>query len=152
MKKKFLLSAIVSILICLCLMGGATFALFTDKAEINVAITAGDVDIDAKVVGIKTYTETTLIDEGATEADFENGGLASLNGNTVTVARMTPMDKVVVTILLENHSNVNIKYRTTFTDVTVLGAEDVALFPALKFATQEEGQGVVSICNSTSTN
>ena len=41
MKKKALLSAILSLAICLCLIVGSTYALFTSTSELNVEVSSG---------------------------------------------------------------------------------------------------------------
>ena len=49
MKKKVLLSSILTIALCLSLIGGSTFALFTNQAEVGVVITAGEIDMTADI-------------------------------------------------------------------------------------------------------
>ena len=56
MKKKVLLSAVVTIALCLCLIAGSTFALFTSKSETNIAVTAGNVDVTASVKDFMLYS------------------------------------------------------------------------------------------------
>ncbi|MBO5223092.1 MAG: hypothetical protein J6C23_01075 [Clostridia bacterium] len=128
MKKKLLFSAIISILMCLCLMGGATFALFTDKAEVNVAITAGKVDITAEVDGdLKLYSMDRYMGDGVME--FENLGYATLTDkNKITLVNITPGDKVEFNIALGNNSNVKTKVRT----VIVETGADTGLLSGLK--------------------
>lgn len=139
-KSRLLMGAVVSILMCLCLMGGATFALFTDKAEVNVAITAGKVDVEAKITDFTTYSR----DVEQAKGTFENGGVAVLNGNTLTIDRMTPMDKIVVGLEFLNYSNVSIKYATSVNDITVLEDGEVALFDALTFSIEDENGNLVN--------
>ena len=55
--KKIILSAALSIVMCLSLIAGATFALFTSETAINVAVTAGNVELVATVENI-SYTST----------------------------------------------------------------------------------------------
>ena len=56
MKKKILLSSIVTIALCLCMIAGSTFALFTDDATNNVAVTSGTVDITATLGDLQLYS------------------------------------------------------------------------------------------------
>ena len=64
MKKKALLSAVLSLAICLCLIAGATYALFTDTTNFNIAITSGDVEIEAYATINAVYSA-----KGAAAAD-----------------------------------------------------------------------------------
>ena len=49
MKKKVLLSSIATIALCLCLIAGSTFALFTSQDNVNIAVTAGEVEMVAGI-------------------------------------------------------------------------------------------------------
>lgn len=137
MKKKVLMSSIVTIVLCLTLIAGSTFALFTDKNEINIAVTSGEVDLTAKLDGltissVRPATEVeknaaiegklTLIKdeynglyvyEEKANGVFANSGTAKLNdaGNTLELDRVTPGDKVEFDIVGTNESNVTIQYR-----------------------------------------
>ena len=129
MKKKVLLSSIVTIVLCLCLIAGSTFALFTDKTEFNIAVTSGDVEIKASAnvsaiysaVGVnEAYNgpKELLRDENGAfytheeqEKTFLNGGTATVKDGTVVINRITPGDKVDIDININNKSNVAISYR-----------------------------------------
>ena len=69
MKKKVLMSSIVTIVLCLTLIAGSTFALFTDKNEINIAVTSGEVDLTAKLSGltISSVRPATEVEKAAAE-------------------------------------------------------------------------------------
>ena len=125
MKKKVLLSSIATIALCLCLIAGSTFALFTSQSEVNIAVTAGKVDVEANIADLTLYsvkanpTSGTVIDEYGYKYDYEkqnsvfaNGGTATLVGNELTLDKVTPGDKVTFTIEIENTSDVATKYRT----------------------------------------
>ena len=124
MKKKVLFTSILTIVLCLCLISGASFALFTSKSEFNIAVTAAKVKMLASVNNLKLYsveatTGGSIIDErGGTyeyveRADdkFFNGGSATLNGSTITLDKVTPGDKIAFGLKGTNESNVTIKYR-----------------------------------------
>ena len=141
MKKKVLLSSIATIALCLCLIAGSTFALFTDTTDFNVAVTAGDIEIIAtseitavysaeKYVQGQEYDEF-LIDEFGnyyyheeqtasyvkdtdgviTKGVFSNGGDVKFDNGKLTFSRITPGDRVDVTINVENNSDVAFVYR-----------------------------------------
>ena len=133
MKKKVLMSSIVTIVLCLTLIAGSTFALFTDKNEINIAVTSGEVDLTAKLDGLTIYSvrPATVAEKNAgsnliedefgglyvyedhADGIFANGGTAELNaeGNTLALNRVTPGDKVEFDIVGTNESDVTIQYR-----------------------------------------
>lgn len=110
MKKTFFAS-ILTITLCLCLISGATFALFTSESKTNITIQSGTVKVVSEVDKIELYS----LDKLQTET-FENGGTASLVDNKINLQYMTPGDKVVAHIKVNNESNVKIKYRIYISD------------------------------------
>ena len=156
-KKKILLSAVLTIVLCLSLIAGTTFALFTSESKVNIAVTSGTVDIVATIGdSYQLYSATDVnpydadptadnydvagtIDEGPHAATyyykplesattFTNGGTAELAGSTLTLTNITPGDKVDLTINIKNNSNVSIKYRTR---VDATASTSTELFEAL---------------------
>jgi predicted ribosomally synthesized peptide with SipW-like signal peptide len=123
MKKKILLSSILTIALCLYLMAGATFALFTAEDKVSVAVTAAKVELNAFVddESIKLYSIDKYMGDGV--KTFQNGGTASVNANgELVLERFTPGDKVTFDIVLENNSNIQIQYRV---DGSVDGSRDL---------------------------
>jgi predicted ribosomally synthesized peptide with SipW-like signal peptide len=111
MKKrtKSLLAAFCTMALCGCLIAGSTYALFTDTAEVNIAVTSGKVDVEANVQNgtLKTYSASTTdtdnvkipfvtkdVDLGPYSADYyyvqtnkdttDNGGTFT-NGGTASL-------------------------------------------------------------------
>lgn len=138
MKKKTLISSILTIVLCFSLIAGSTFALFTDETNFNIAVTAGNVDVEAYATIAGVYSakgvaegETAktgfLIDENnkhyfhdkqADNETFSNGGTAVLTGvnkKDLTISRLTPGDRVDLKINVTNKSNVAIVYRYIIT-------------------------------------
>lgn len=129
MKKKILLSSIVTIAICFCLIVGSTYALFTSESEMNIAITSGNVELKASINEYELWSvrpseagdpfETVdengngYVYEQQQNGTFANGGTAALNneGNELTLSKITPGDKVVINIASVNTSDVIIKAR-----------------------------------------
>lgn len=126
MKRRIITSSILAILVCLCIIAGATFALFTDKTEFNIAVTSGDVEIYASASinalysakGADAADDEYLVDENGNtythekqETYFLNGGKATLNGANLVIERLTPGDRVDVDINVDNTSDVAIQYR-----------------------------------------
>ena len=123
MKKKVLLSSIATNALCLCLIAGSTFALFTSKTDVNIAVTAGEVDVFASLTNLKLYSVTpdddgVIADENGKFYSYEeqsgkflNEGTAVINGGTLTLDRVTPGDKVSFNVAVDNNSDVAIAHR-----------------------------------------
>ena len=108
MKKKILLTSILSVVMCLSLIVGATLALFGSESKKNIAVTSGKVEVEANIVGITTYSKgvATAGLEGGENGVFENGGTAEVVGDTIDIEGMSPGDKVVAEIQINNTSNI----------------------------------------------
>lgn len=135
MKRNVVVSALLAIMLCVSLIAGATFALFTSESKTNVAVTSGKVDVVATMNGLTLYSPTSIDQSGnvvdsanaATATMFANGGTATADANTITLTNITPGDKVTFNIDVKNNSNVTVKYRT------ILACEsDDGLFAGLK--------------------
>ena len=120
MKKKALLSSILTIALCLSMIAGSSFALFTSKSDVNVAVTSGKVDV------VATATAPEL---GTTLSANLDETRATINedSNVITLDKFVPGDYVTFNINITNNSDVTIKYRTVFTVV-----EDNGLWNGLK--------------------
>ena len=123
MKKKVLLTSILSIACCASLITGATFALFTSESNVNIAVTSGKVDVKATIdkTSLETYSGKWNAETGAYDSvkqtekgAFVNGGTAVIEGSTLTLDKMTPMDKATFKIDITNNSNVAFKQRISF--------------------------------------
>ena len=110
MKKKALITSILSIVMCLCLMTGATFALFTSTSTVNVAVTSGTVGVVATV----TNTET-----GTTLGGDAYGTITDNGNGTYALNYMVAGDWAKFTIEVNNNSTVDVQYRI----VTALSGE-----------------------------
>ncbi len=117
MKKKLLITSILSIVMCLSLAFGATFALFTSESTVNVAVTSGKVKVVAQV---QDTMKKTLYDTDWTAFTYsavlntEGTVTVGADGN-VTLTKMLPGDAVKFNIKVFNESNVTVKYRTSLT-------------------------------------
>lgn len=102
MKKKILLSSALVILVCLSLIAGATFALFTSGDTVSMVVGSATVNVTAEM------SEPSLSSFGraCSNGTFENLGTATVTGNKLDIVNMTPGDKVTFTITLTNHSNI----------------------------------------------
>lgn len=127
--RKVILPSIATILLCLCLIVGSTFALFTSTSKIDITVLSGSVDMSASVDDFSIWSaeataakgdDTDVIDENnhrygfvdkTQQGTFVNGGTASIANSILTIDRIAPGDKVAFTILGENESNITIQYR-----------------------------------------
>ena len=147
MKKKVLLSSILTIALCVCLIAGSTYALFTDEAPVSISVTAGKVDVDANITddSLKAWslneTKPTGLDQyfaNGGDVDENNDVWVDTDGN-LQIIRMTPGDKVEFTIDVTNSSDVAIQYKLgavsalpeAETDAEGNALPQVDLFPAL---------------------
>lgn len=118
-KKNIVFSSLLGIVMCLCLIVGGTFAMFTSNAQVNIAVTSGKVDVKAVVSDLQLYSPASLATDGtvvnadnaATATNFVNGGTATLNGNTLTLNGLSAGDKVKFKITLTSESNIKTLYR-----------------------------------------
>lgn len=116
-KKGILVGAIATIALCVSIVAGATFALFTSETGTNVAVKSGTVNVTATIKdGITATHGVWSEEEGAyivTPGLF--AGTAKLDNEkkqTLTLENIVPTDKVSFTIAVKNDSTVPIKYRT----------------------------------------
>lgn len=139
MKKKALVSSILTIALCFSLIGGSTFALFTSRSEINIAATAGTVDVQASV--------ENLMIKDLNEADYARGVAAgetvgfessanpdtrtitftesAEDGTQLTLTNIVPGDSMKFDVNVHNNSAVSVSYR-------IVIKADGELFNALK--------------------
>ncbi len=121
-KSKLLMTSLATIAMSASLAVGGTYALFTDKADVNIAISSGTVDVTATVENAKVYSGVWNNTLGDYES-VEQGNLTFLNdvdgtpsveftSNSLTIEKMTPMDKVTFDIRIQNASTVLASYQT----------------------------------------
>lgn len=127
MKIKALLSSILVMALCLTVIAGSTFALFTDSKELNIAVTSGNVEVDASFSLVKTYSavkadsaatkylvdeyKNTYKHEAQEDYKFSNGGNAKIEDGKLVIDKITPGDKVEAKINVKNVGNVAMIYR-----------------------------------------
>ena len=112
MKKKILLSSILTIVLCISLITGSTFALFTSESKVNVAVSSGKVEMVANIENLQTWSlEDDLEKEGRLDGSFTQGGSVTFNGNVLSINKIIPGDKVSFKLTGTNNSNVSILHR-----------------------------------------
>ena len=134
MKKKTLLTTLLTIAMCLCLSVGATFALFTDEAKVNVAVTSGTVDVNATAIATQTGS-----DLGTANANFS----VSEDGNCGFILEgMAIGDWAEFEIKVENDSDIDVKWQIE----TLLNGE---LAPALNVEIKDSNSNVIANNSAT---
>lgn len=142
MKKKLFLSSILSIIMCLSLITGATFALFTSESSVNIAVTSGNVSVTAVTENLqyKTLGVDNWIEEAGNQTVFGDtnvlyGHSAKIDGGSVILDKMLPGDAVKFDVRIHNASDVVVKYRTSIVNDE---SADTGLFSDLKIKVREE--------------
>ena len=110
MKKKAILSAVLSAALLAAGAVGGTISYFSMQNEVDVNINSAKVNVTATVSDLQTFSMGLLQDN----LTFENGGGAGLSGQTITLDRMSPGDKVTFKVTIKNNSNIKVKYRIAF--------------------------------------
>ena len=114
MKKKALVSSILTIALCFSVITGATLALFTSESEVNIAITSGKVDVKASIVEETLKLSSLGVEQ--TTGKFATGGTATFDAETnLDLAKVVPGDKATFDIKVVNNSNVDIQYKVKWT-------------------------------------
>ncbi len=125
MKRNVIVSAFLAIALCLSVVAGATFALFTSSAKVNLSITSATVKLsDVTVENRQMYSlvdvnpntlEGTEIDR-TEEGTFYLGGTVDYSDGTFTINKMAPGDRITFDIKVANESNIPVKYRAVISD------------------------------------
>lgn len=125
MKRNVIVSAFLAIALCLSVVAGATFALFTSSAKVNLSITSATVKATADVENLKLYstTEVNPATNKGTKKDltgktFLLGGTADFADGVLTLDRLAPGDGVTFDIKITNKSNIDVKYRVVIGEAT----------------------------------
>ncbi len=114
------LRSFLTVLLCLSLIVGAAYALFTSFSQNDIVISSGTVDVKASFSIEDVYSPTAIgtdcvITDATDAADdkgvFANGGTVSINDATVTITNMTPGDKVIFKVDIVNSSSVEFLQR-----------------------------------------
>ncbi len=147
MKKKAIVSSVLSIAMCASLVTGATFALFTSETKTNIAIQSGNVSVTSWIdeKDIVTYSF------GQEQKDdmFELGGSATYDtaSNKLTVDKIAPGDKVDFKVYVENGSDITVSYRVK---VAFAGELQDALVAYVTFPGEQSAEEEVAATELTS--
>lgn len=127
MKKKIIISSIAMIALCLCLIAGSTFALFTAETTVDIAVTAGDLEVSAEIVkdsamftSLGDYDDASAVnpkEDFKRKDNFANGGSAALTDGKLVISQMTPGDGVCFKVKVKNTGDVAVKYTLKASDL-----------------------------------
>lgn len=128
-KTKVIVVSLLTIAMCVSLIAGGTFALFTSESTTNIAITSGKVDVAASVSSLWHASDITdeyaadswievigadMGDEGTVyTAEFATGGSVTYRAktNAFTIDGIVPGDAVKFVLHIDNNSTVAVIYR-----------------------------------------
>ena len=110
MKKKLIITSVMTIVVCLSLITGATFAYFTSQDDTSIAVSSAKVEITATIDQTSLEKWSLTVDRTA-EDTFTNGGTATFNADGgLELELVSPGDGVAFDIAIDNGSNIAIKY------------------------------------------
>ena len=105
--KSSIVTTLVVALVCLVIITGSTFSLFTSEDGLDISVTSGNVDVQA-IVGEYTLTSMGKTMDNGT---FENGGTVQFVDGRFTISNITPGDYVNIPVTITNNSTVKVMYR-----------------------------------------
>lgn len=124
-KKNVIISALLSIVMCISLIVGVTLAIATSDSKVNIAITGAKIDVVATVDETSVQKKQLNTEYAADGSTYS--GEVEFDGGTVSLKNFVAGDGVKFNIIVKNNSTVTVNYRT------VLAIENNSgLFQALK--------------------
>lgn len=145
MKKttKIILGSALTMALSASLIAGSTLALFSSESKVNVAITSGQVLVDASVnqESLKGYSANWNGDaygeQSVSDGNFTTGGTYSYEAgsHTLKLEHIAPGDGVEFTLDITNSSTIDTKYRV---QVTASEDDEGELYKALEFSFGEK--------------
>lgn len=124
---KVVVLSLLTIAMCVSIIAGSTFALFTSESSTNIAVSSGKVQITA-AVDEDSIAKSSALSEAYVQTSYADGKLSLTN--------MVPGDKVELDIDIVNHSTVASKWQLY---ITANYTEDNAkLYNALQFTLSGE--------------
>lgn len=140
--KKTVLASVAAIGVSAALIGGATLALFTSNAGVDLTITSGKVNVTAEVLedSIQYYTM-----DQATETEKEDGWLGGSEGSYAdgkfNLNNITPGAGLSFQLKITNNSTVDIKYQFKLTGEN-LSESEYNLIDAFKVVAENDGEAI----------
>ena len=144
-KRNVVVSAILAIMLCVSLIAGATFALFTSESKVNISVTSGKVSVVANI------DETSVQTKQLYDTQYKDGkgnmfmgeDVATFTATGLELNNVVPGDGIKFNIVVKNESNVTVKYRT------IISCEnDNGLFAGLNITIDENNYNSVKAVSS----
>lgn len=125
MKKRVIITSILTIALCVCLIAGSTFALFTAEKRVSITVASAGVSVEAYLV---ETVETWSMEIEQLDGTWANGGAVTAKGGELQLSNMSPGDKVRAKVVVTNDSTIAIQYRVVITVTSDEGLVDVLDF------------------------
>ena len=119
-RKWSIVVSVLSIICCVSLIAGATFALFTDRQENEVTFSSGKMDLSGTIDLESTWYVMSengtpqKTPAGGTQADFEGGGTVSVSGEgedfAVAINGIAPGEGADFALTVTNLGNIKAKF------------------------------------------
>lgn len=130
-KKNVIISALLSIVMCISLIVGVTLAVATSDSKVNIAITGAKIEVVATVDETSVQKKQLNTEYAADGSTYS--GEVEFDGGTVSLKNFVAGDGVKFNIIVKNNSTVTVNYRT------LLSVENNSgLFEALKVVVNNE--------------
>lgn len=131
-KVSIIVTAVLVCMVCISMIAGATFALFSDNDRVDVSVTTAKLAVSAEIDSIATGS-TLGAENSQLQAGYEN--------KMLTVNNMLPGDVVTFQVTITSEATVDVLYRLSFGaaqsgvgsqelfDELLLGVKDAASDP-----------------------
>lgn len=136
-KSRAILLSVLVVVMCLAVILGATFALFTSRREYQIGVNTGKIDVQGELTLTRAWSqgqstnereEATVTDNTATLP--QGGTVAITDGSNITINNMSLGDGAAFELAVTNASAVDMKYSVT----VVVNAGGSELRQALQFS------------------
>ena len=142
-KKNIVISSFATIALCLSLLMGSTFALFTSESKVNIAVMSGKVSVVANIDENSVQTKQLYDTQYEDGKDNMYEGVATFGAEGLTLEKFVPGDGIKFNIVVKNESTVSVKYRT------IISCEnDDGLFAGLNITIDENNYNSVKAVSS----
>ncbi len=154
--KKTIFTSVLALVVCLSMLVGATFALFTSESTTNITVSSGTVNVDADITLESVYSPTTLNGDGVVvdgnnaaidTNTFYNKGTVTVEDGEIILSNMTPGDKAFFKVTMTNNSNVDFMQRMLMNCTN----EDQAFFGELLFGISDTVDGTYTYYSNLTT-
>ena len=115
-KSRAILMSVLVALLCLAVILGATFALFTARREYEIGVNTGKIDVQGALTLDKAWSEsqagvrTEVEANGATTLQVDQMGSVTVDGEKITFSNMSIGDGAAFSLAITNASTVKMQY------------------------------------------